>query len=160
MILIGIGSNIGGPWGNSRDTVEQAFRELARDRVTLVKRSRLLMSRPYGNTRQPAFVNAVAEIATHLPPEALLARLHAIERAAGRRRGRRWGPRTLDLDLLDYHGLARNGRPVLPHPGIAERLFVLVPIAEIASRWLHPVLRRPARVLARRLGAAGEGAEI
>lgn len=160
MILIGIGSNLSGPWGNSGETVARALRELGRDRLKLVKASRLLMSRPYGNVRQPAFVNAVAEIATHLPPEALLARLHSIERAAGRRRTKRWGPRTLDLDLLDYHGLVRLGRLVLPHPGIGDRLFVLVPLAEIAPRWVHPVHHATARRLMWRLGASGEGSEI
>lgn len=160
MILIGIGSNLDGPWGNSGETVAKALRELGRDRLTLIKASRLLRSRPYGNVHQPAFVNAVAEIATHLPPEALLARLHAIERAAGRRRAKRWGPRTLDLDLLDYHGRVCGGRLTLPHPGIADRLFVLVPIAEIAPRWVHPVRHATARNLMQRLGASVQGSEI
>lgn len=160
MILIGIGSNLSGPWGNSGETVARALTELDRGGLAVVKASRLLRSRPYGNLRQPAFVNAVAEIATHLPPEALLARLHSIERAAGRRRARRWGPRTLDLDLLAYRGLVRQGRLVLPHPGIADRLFVLVPLAEIAPRWVHPVYHATARQLMRRLGASLEGSEI
>ncbi len=160
MILIGIGSNLSGPWGSSLETVGRALNELGRDRLTLLKASRLLMSRPYGNVHQPAFVNAVAQIATHLPPDALLSRLHSIERAAGRRRSRRWGPRTLDLDLLDYHGLVREGRLTLPHPGIADRLFVLVPLAEIVPRWVHPLRHQTARQLMRRLGASGEGSEI
>ncbi len=160
MILIGIGSNISGPWGNSRQTVERALRELDRNQLSVVRPSRLLLSRPYGNTRQHPFVNAVVQIATHLPPEALLARLHAIEHLAGRRRVRHWGPRTLDLDLLDYHGLVRKARPTLPHPGIPDRLFVLVPIAEIAPRWLHPVQRRTAGAMMRRIAGARPGAEI
>jgi 2-amino-4-hydroxy-6-hydroxymethyldihydropteridine diphosphokinase len=119
----------------------------------------LLESKPFGRPNQPNFVNAVAAIETHLPPPALLARLHAIERAAGRRRTIRWGPRTLDLDLLDYRGLTSRGAPhttargtlALPHPGIAERSFVLEPLAEIAPRWRHPVSRATARELLRRL---------
>jgi 2-amino-4-hydroxy-6-hydroxymethyldihydropteridine diphosphokinase len=113
-------------------------------------------------------VNAVAMIDTHLPPAALLARLHAIERAAGRRRAIKWGPRTLDLDLLDYHGLVRGwqrspavtGGPILPHPGIADRIFVLSPLAEIAPAWRHPQLHVTAAQLLRRIqrraGAGGE----
>ena len=160
MILIGLGSNLAGPWGSSRDTVLRALGHLDRAGLSLVTASRLLNSRPYGNANQPPFVNAVARIATHLPPEALLHRLHAIERAAGRRRGLRWGPRTLDLDLLDYHALVRPGRPTLPHPGISSRAFVLVPIAEIAPGWRHPVLRASALQLLRPLGGRGGGSEI
>jgi len=162
MILVALGSNQNGPWGNPHQTVRRALAWLDRDGLQLVAASRLLVSLPFGKTNQPPFVNAVARIATHLPPPALLARLHAIERAAGRRRLVRWGPRSLDLDLLDYHGLIRQGRarPLLPHPGIAERIFVLKPIAEIAPRWKHPVLHATARVLLRRLDPNGQGSEI
>lgn len=162
MILVALGSNRNGPWGNPRETVQRALRELDRNGMRLLRVSRLMLSRPFGVTHQSAFVNAVAEVASHLPPEALLRRLHAIEREAGRRRGMRWGPRTLDLDLLDWHGVIRPAplRPALPHPGIAERIFVLQPIAEIAPRWVHPVLRRPAAGLLRRLDRGGEGGEV
>ena len=162
MILIALGSNQSGPWGSPRETIARALAQLDRDGLKLGAASRLLTSAPFGKTDQPPFVNAVATVETHLPPKALLHKLHAIERRAGRRRIRRWGPRTLDLDLIDYHGLvsAPNEQPVLPHPGIAERIFVLKPIAEIAPRWKHPRLRVPASLLLRRLGAMGEGAEI
>jgi len=130
--------------------------------LRLKRASRLLLSAPFGRTDQPAFVNAVAEIGTGLPPQELLAKLHRIERMAGRRRTLRWGPRTLDLDLIDYHGRVSNPprRPVLPHPGIASRIFVLAPIAEIAPRWRHPVTRLTAATMLRRLDQAGEGGEI
>jgi 2-amino-4-hydroxy-6-hydroxymethyldihydropteridine diphosphokinase len=160
MILIGLGSNIGGPWGNPHETVKRALAELDAGGIAMKRASRLLVSRPFGKVNQPPFVNAVAEIATHMPPEALLRRLHAIERQAGRRRGIRWGPRSLDLDLLDYHGLRRRTPPILPHPGIAERSFVLGPIAEIVPSWKHPVLRLPAAKLMCRLRKAGQGTEI
>lgn len=162
MILVALGSNRSGPWGNPAETLRTALARLDRDGLRLIAASRLLASTPFGLTSQPPFVNAVAAIGAHLPPAALLAKLHALERAAGRRRGLRWGPRTLDLDLLDYHGLISTAgeRPVLPHPGIAERIFVLKPIAEIAPRWKHPVLRTPAAMLLRRLDPRGQGAEI
>jgi 2-amino-4-hydroxy-6-hydroxymethyldihydropteridine diphosphokinase len=162
MILVALGSNLDGPWGNPRATVERALAALDDGPVRLVRASRLLVSAPFGRRNQPPFVNAVAIVATHLPPEALLRRLHDIERRAGRRRAVRWGPRTLDLDLVDYHGLQRRGPvpPVLPHPGIAARVFVVKPIAEIAPRWRHPLLHRSAASLLRRLDPAGEGAEL
>jgi 2-amino-4-hydroxy-6-hydroxymethyldihydropteridine diphosphokinase len=162
MILIGLGSNMDGPWGSPRDAVLRALRELDGSGTQLLAASRLLATSPYGRKNQPDYVNAVAMIATHMPPEALMRRLHAIERRAGRRRGIRWGPRTLDLDLLDYHGrlLAKPSRLTLPHPGICERQFVLQPIAEIAPAWIHPVERRSARSLLRRLDGHGGGREI
>jgi 2-amino-4-hydroxy-6-hydroxymethyldihydropteridine diphosphokinase len=165
MIIVGLGANVSGPWGTPRDTVKRAFEELDRRGVALLRASRLLVTQPFGKRNQPPFVNAVAEIATHLPPEALMRRLHEIEFAAGRRRGIRWGPRTLDLDLLDYHGLIRKPaypvwggrRPLLlPHPGIEERLFVLQPLAEIAPQWRHPVSRKRPRELLLRAGGGGE----
>ncbi len=159
MILIALGSNRPGPWGDSTETVRTALAWLNRGGIRLRRASRLLVSAPFGVTDQPPFVNAVAEVETSLSPAALLRRLHLIERMAGRRRNLRWGPRTLDLDLIDYHGLVLKppARPVLPHPGIAERIFVLAPLAEIAPRWRHPVNRRTAAEMLRRLDPEGEG---
>ena len=159
MILIGIGSNLEGPWGPPHDTVQRAFAVLDATPLRLVKASRAIATAPYGRTDQPDFVNAVAEIETDLEPRALLAHLFAIERSAGRDRVLHWGPRTLDLDLLDYHGLvvvADEGEPqlVLPHPGIPERSFVLGPIAEIAPHWRHPTLGETAQTLLERLDEA------
>ena len=144
-----------GPWGTPRQAVERALLELDRNRVKLVSASQLIETAPFGRPNQPNFVNAVARIETHLPPQALLARLHAIERAAGRRRTIRWGPRTLDLDILDYRGLILRGASaatasgglVLPHPGIVERTFVLKPLAEIAPGWRHPIAQATAAEL-------------
>src|SRR5262245_5231887 len=138
MILVALGANVAGPWGTPRQTIARALGELDRHGLRLIAASRLIETKPFGRVNQPKFINAVAVIQTHLPPLALLARLHAIERAAGRHRTIRWGPRSLDLDLLDYHGLVRSepnsdatpGSLVLPHPGIAERVFVLEPLAE------------------------------
>jgi len=149
MILIGLGSNVQGPWGSPRQTVEKALKALNQSPCGLIRASTLIVSKPFGVTDQPDFVNAVACIETTLEPEALMSHLHKIELDADRRRTKRWGPRTLDLDLLDYDGLIRSGAGqggghqlplVLPHPGIAERNFVLEPIAEIFPDWKHPVL--------------------
>jgi 2-amino-4-hydroxy-6-hydroxymethyldihydropteridine diphosphokinase len=160
MILIALGSNLGGPWGSPRATILRALKELERGGIRLITVSPLIVTAPFGRRNQPVFVNAVAGIETHLPPEALMRRLHAIERDAGRRRAIRWGPRTLDLDLLDYRGMVRGHRGkglVLPHPGIAERGFVLEPIAMIAPGWRHPASRLSAREMLRRLGGIREG---
>lgn len=158
MILVALGSNSNGPWGSPEETVERALRRLDQGGIRLMRASRLVVTAPFGVTDQPDFVNAVAEIETALGPEALLAALHAIEREAGRERTLRWGPRTLDLDLLDHHGAIRHAPPpVLPHPGIAERIFVLAPIAEIAPQWRHPGTGLTAAEMLERLDPQGEG---
>jgi 2-amino-4-hydroxy-6-hydroxymethyldihydropteridine diphosphokinase len=127
---IGVGSNL----GESRDRVRSAFAALEElPRTKLVARSRLYRTRPFGPVKQGDFINAVAEVATQLSALQLLDGIRGIEAAAGRVRAERWGPRTLDLDLLLY-GDERINTPALtvPHPGIAERGFVLAPLAEIA----------------------------
>lgn len=129
-VFVGLGSNLDDPRGQ----VLRALRELeAIARTRVVRRSSLYRSEPWGIAGQPAYVNAAAELATGLDPHALLSHLFAIERAHGRRRdGTRWGPRTLDLDLLAY-GDVRIDEPglVLPHPHLHERVFALMPLAEI-----------------------------
>lgn len=168
MILIGIGSNLEGPWGPPAETVRRAISALGAAPLSLRRVSRPIVTLPFGRTDQPDFVNAVAWIETGLEPEALMQHLHALERAAGRRRTVRWGPRTLDLDLLDYEGIvlsaegeqaAGGSTLLLPHPGIADRPFVLKPIAEIAPAWRHPVLDRTAVELLQQLGKMPEGDE-
>lgn len=127
---IGLGSNLDGP----RQHVERALEEL--DTLPLTRRlaaSRLYVSAPQGPADQPDYVNAVAHLTTRLSPLALLDQLQALEQRHGRVRGRRWGPRTLDLDLLlfDDRHLALP-RLTLPHPHMMQRAFVLVPLAELA----------------------------
>ena len=158
MILIAFGSNLSGPWGAPKETVERAVFELEAAGSKITRLSTLTETLPYGNPNQPTFINAVALVETHKSPDALMRSLHMIERRAGRRRGRRWGPRTVDLDLIDYHGLVRRKtsldiKPlVLPHPGILLRRFVLEPIAEIAPRWRHPTTHQSAKDALRPLG--------
>jgi 2-amino-4-hydroxy-6-hydroxymethyldihydropteridine diphosphokinase len=153
MIIVALGSNLDGPWGTPSQTVERAFSRLNQFPLRLVAQSKLIITEPFGRKNQPNFVNAAALIETALSPYALLRKLHMIERAAGRQRRTRWGPRTLDLDLIDYHGLIRSDpamqlkQLVLPHPGIAMRDFVLQPIAEMAPRWRHPKLHKSAAQL-------------
>jgi 2-amino-4-hydroxy-6-hydroxymethyldihydropteridine diphosphokinase len=128
---IALGSNL----GDARGHVQDAFDALARLPGTrLLTRSLLYLTPPWGMLEQPAFVNAVARIDTTLSPHALLDALLAIERAAGRvRDGERWGPRTLDLDILHMDGVTLDDeRLSLPHPRIRERAFVLLPLNDVA----------------------------
>jgi 2-amino-4-hydroxy-6-hydroxymethyldihydropteridine diphosphokinase len=157
MILIALGSNLAGPWGSPRDALLQALRELNGHNIRVRRVSALLETAPFGILNQPNYVNAVAEIETALSPGTLMRALHMIERRAGRKRQKRWGPRTLDLDLLAYHALVRRPsqssiKPLaLPHPGIASRDFVLLPLRDVAPHWKHPITRETASLMLRKL---------
>lgn len=142
MILIGLGANLEHPrYGPPRQTLEAALEALRKSGVVILARSRWYRSAPVPPSDQPWFVNAVASVETSLSPAALLARLHEIEARFGRSRRRRNEARVLDLDLLAYHDRvsAPGESPVLPHPRLAERAFVVLPLAEVAPDWRHPV---------------------
>lgn len=101
--------------------------------VRVVAESAVYETAPVGGPEQPDYLNMVVAVETHLTPDELLARCLAIEAAHGRERRERWGARTLDLDLLWYEGAVRQTESLtLPHPRMAERAFVLVPLAEVA----------------------------
>ena len=131
LAAIGLGSNEGDAAGH----VRRAFTRLG-ELGTVVARSALYRSPPWGVTEQAAFVNAAALVDTALEPRALLGALQRIEREAGRVPTYRWGPRVLDLDILAY-GDERVDEPdlVIPHARLTERAFALVPLAEIDPRF-------------------------
>jgi 2-amino-4-hydroxy-6-hydroxymethyldihydropteridine diphosphokinase len=124
---IGLGSNDGDPIAN----VEGGFGELTRV-GRMVRRSSLYRARPWGKTDQPDFVNAAALLETALAPRPLLEALKAAEIRLGRTPGERWGPRVIDLDILTYDDLEIDEPGLhVPHRGLYERAFVLVPLAEL-----------------------------
>lgn len=152
---VGLGANLGEPQAQ----IENAFTQLDElPQTSLTARSSLFRSAPLGEPGQADYCNAVAELRTRLPARALLESLLAIEQTMGRQRnGRRWGPRIIDLDLLVY-GDAVISEPgmTVPHPELARRKFVLIPLAEIAPRLDIPGLGQAA-ALADSLGKAGIG---
>lgn len=144
--FVALGSNL----GDTQAHLRLALEALARlPQTRLVAQSRLYRTPPWGVLDQPPFLNAAVELETALAPHALLDELSAIEQAAGRlREGERWGPRTLDLDLLHVDGVVLNdARLTLPHPRIAERAFVLLPLAELAPELDLPGQGRVASLL-------------
>ncbi|MEK9971196.1 MAG: 2-amino-4-hydroxy-6-hydroxymethyldihydropteridine diphosphokinase [Ferrovibrio sp.] len=142
-IFVALGANLPSTeHGPPRATLEASLSLLAAEGVTVLRRSSWWQSGPQPASDQPDFINAVVEVDTTLTPAALLECLHRVESACGRVRQQRWEARVLDLDLIDYRGLRQDGEgalPQLPHPRMAERLFVLMPLQEIASDWRHPV---------------------
>ena len=139
--LVGLGSNLDGPTRQ----IEAALGMLeAIDQTCVVAASSLYRSAPLGGVEQPDFVNAAALLRTGLEARELLEQLLAIEHARGRERGEiHWGPRVLDLDLLAYDGISIDEPGLtVPHPGIASRNFVLLPLREIAPDFEIPGLGR------------------
>ena len=142
---IGLGSNLQKP----AQQIEEALglvAEIPDTRLAAV--SSLYRSAPFGGIEQPDFVNAVASIMTQLAPLKLLGRLQEIENRQGRDRDEaRWGPRVLDLDLLVYSAQTIDEHDLsVPHPGIGERNFVLLPLGEIAPDLVIPGLGRVASI--------------
>lgn len=142
-IFIGAGANMAHPsYGSPGETLKAALLELGRRDVEIVRHSRWYRSSPVPPSDQPWYINLVAEVATELPPDTLLRVLHDIEHVFGRVRTVADAPRLIDLDLLDYRGEiapAVQGKASLPHPRMAERAFVLYPLADLAPQWRHPV---------------------
>lgn len=130
-VAVGLGSNLGDRCGN----IVAALTALNADpAIELTKVSSLYSTPPWGVMDQPDFLNAAALLTTSLLPEALLETCQSIERRLGRIARQRWGPREIDIDLLLF-GTARmsTDRLVLPHPGLFDRLFVLIPLVEILN---------------------------
>lgn len=140
--FIGLGANLPSPVAPPEATLQAAMGDLG-GAGRVLARSSLYRTDPVGYTAQPAFMNAAVEMETELEPEDLLEFLLATERRFGRERNRDLpkGPRALDLDLLLVDGLVMNTPQLtLPHPALAERRFVLAPLAEIAPGLRHPLL--------------------
>jgi len=139
VILIALGANLPSPAGKPADTLNAALAAFAVRSITIEMQSGFYRSPAWPNPLDPPFINAVAAVRTDLSPRDLLAALHEVEHSFGRRRGEPNAPRTLDLDILDYDGRIEQGPPILPHPRMENRAFVLLPLRDVAPDWRHPV---------------------
>lgn len=151
MILIGLGANLSSPLhGGPQEACEAALGVLAAAGTRIKRRSRWYRSAPVPPSDQPWFINGVAEVETNLSPAALLDLLHRVERDFGRQRRIRDEARVIDLDLLAYgEQVSSPGQtPILPHPRLAERAFVILPLAELEPGWRHPATGRSAAEMA------------
>jgi len=160
MIVIALGANLPSSSGPPSATLRAALDVLEKSGVIPVSCSRFFKSPAWPNPSEPSFVNAAALVECALSPEELLNLLHAVETSFGRtrsgspqfRRETRNAPRTLDLDLIDFDGLVQQGPPVLPHPRMTERGFVLIPMRDIVPGWRDPATGRTLDALISALG--------
>lgn len=155
-----VGANVAGAWGTPCCTFMAAIDMLAQHGFEVWSVSGIYESPSLAFISQPDFQNAVVVGKAHMGPVQLIRLCHRVERLAGRRIGSRWGPRSLDIDIVAMGGrvlgFKRPNRPaaqpgrrpncvVLPHPEAHRRAFVLLPLAELAEHWVHPVLKRTVR---------------
>ncbi len=139
IVHISIGSNL----GSRQENCLEAIRLLEQQGLSVLKRSSLIESEPWGVTDQPHFINMAIEAETDLSPQNLLQCMKDIELSMGRVSAVHWGPRVIDLDILFYDDRIIDSADLnIPHPHLHERDFVLIPLMEIALEKIHPVLKK------------------
>ena len=148
-VFLGLGSNL----GNREAYLENAITRLdAEKEINVLARSEMIETKPIGNVAQPMFLNMAVEIETALNPRSLLAICLTIEMANDRKRNEKWASRTLDMDILFFGELVLDEVGLeIPHPEVANRRFVLAPLAEIAPKFVHPLKKEPVWVMLQQL---------
>jgi len=150
-VFLGIGSNL----GNRRENLQKAIAALQKN-LHIDRISKIYETQPWGFTDQPAFLNQVLSAETELEPLELLTEIKEIEQEVGRTPTFRYGPRVIDIDILFFDDLILDEENLsIPHPMIAERAFVLVPLDEIAPQWVHPVLQQTIHDLTQKIDQNG-----
>ncbi|MFC4767865.1 2-amino-4-hydroxy-6-hydroxymethyldihydropteridine diphosphokinase [Effusibacillus consociatus] len=147
-IYLALGTNL----GDRYRYLAAAIDSLQRRGISVLDESPIYETEAVGDVDQPDFLNMVVQVSTHLSPNALLAEILAIEKEHGRVRDKKWGPRTLDLDILFYGKLIiEDPDLVVPHPLIHQRAFVLLPLRDLVPGFVHPVLGLTIEELAERV---------
>ena len=156
MSLLGLGSNLSSSFGDRFENLNLAVSYLELYKIKIIKRSSFYETLSYPDTKNPKFINMVVEISTYLPPEDLASVLIHVEKKLERKRKKKNEPRTCDIDIIDYNGkvvnFSYNGLIFkVPHEKLIYRNFVLFPLQEIASSWIHPKTKDSIDVLINKL---------
>ena len=156
MSLLGLGSNLSSSFGDRFENLNLAVSYLELYKIKIIKRSSFYETLSYPDTKNPKFINMVVEISTYLPPEDLASVLIHVEKKLERKRKKKNEPRTCDIDIIDYNGKVVNfiykGLIFkVPHEKLIYRNFVLFPLQEIASNWIHPKTKDSIDVLINKL---------
>jgi len=147
-VIVALGCNLPGAYTSREALLEAALRAFSDEGLEVAARSSWWRSAAWPDPAGPEYLNGVAIVRTVLSPAETLAALHRIEARFGRARGEANAARTLDLDLVAYGRMVLNGDLVVPHPRAHDRRFVMGPLAELASSWVHPILAETALALA------------
>ncbi|EJE7234114.1 2-amino-4-hydroxy-6-hydroxymethyldihydropteridine diphosphokinase [Clostridium sporogenes] len=141
---VAFGSNI----GEKENYIKRALEKIEEREIKIIKVSPIYETEPYGVLDQDSFLNGVVRIETNLTPENLIKELLLIEKQLDRVRERRWGPRTIDLDIIFYDDLIINkNNLIIPHKDMENREFVLKPLCDIDKNFIHPVLKKSVKQL-------------
>lgn len=141
---VAFGSNI----GEKENYIKRALEKIEERKIKIIKVSPIYETEPYGVLDQDSFLNGVVKIETNLTPENLIKELLLIEKQLDRVRERRWGPRTIDLDIIFYDDLIINkNNLIIPHKDMENREFVLKPLCDIDENFIHPVLKKSVKQL-------------
>lgn len=141
---VAFGSNI----GEKENYIKRALEKIEERKIKIIKVSPIYETEPYGVLDQDSFLNGVVKIETNLTPENLIKELLLIEKQLDRVRERRWGPRTIDLDIIFYDDLIINkNNLIIPHKDMENREFVLKPLCDIDKNFIHPVLKKSVKQL-------------
>lgn len=152
MIIIGLGANLPGVFGTPQENIQKALSLMPENGLSVVSASSIWKSAPVPMSDQPWYHNAVCEVETDLDAHDVLKSIARIEDMAGRVRRERNAARVLDLDLLVYNDdVIEDDILSVPHPRMHERAFVLLPLQEIASNWMHPTIKQPIDYLVKQL---------
>jgi 2-amino-4-hydroxy-6-hydroxymethyldihydropteridine diphosphokinase len=138
-IYILLGSNL----GNREQNLSLALNKISTGVGRILAQSSIYQSEPWGISQQPQFLNQVVEVNSRNDPQQVLQKLLGIETELGRERLEKWGPRTIDLDILFFNDrVIQTEKLIVPHPGLQMRRFALVPLCEIAPNFFHPLLEK------------------
>jgi len=152
MIFLGIGSNLKSKFGNRFSNIKRTLELISYEKIKIKKISNFYETPSYPNKKNPKFINIVIQIDFQHDPGDLLEKILIIEKKMKRKRSAKNEPRICDIDIIDFNGKILNKENIiLPHPKLHERNFVLFPLKEICSMWIHPIMNKKVDVLIKNL---------